>query len=906
MALQNTGRADHSSRGGTGNGWGNEDRGQDRRRELKMEQAGFEFEEQVRGHQRREPGLGTGGAVRRLQPWRQVVAPYQDVVGARDLQTGFAADLWQAHLGQGSADYCDPVEFFRRTCLTAGLKRILIGALRRLGDADGPSVMRLEADSGAGKTHSMLALYHLFSGSPPRELSGIDALLRDAGLEGVPRVRRIVLAGNRISPANPVSKPDGTVVRTLWGELAWQLGGAAAHARVAGHDEKAANPADALRRLLVDHGPCLILIDEWVHYLRQLSARNDLQVGRWETQVAFARGLAEAASAVGNCLLVVSLPAGGPTAAHSGRAGADKSGGRRICGFAARLRSAVERGESLYRPASADERAEIARRRLFQPLSTHRQRMYRDVIARAFAALYQTRSHEFPPACAGPDYERRIRAAYPIHPEVFDVLDMTWSKLDAGQGLQGVLRLMAAVIHSLWEREDDSSLILPGGLPLDDARVRSELTRGLPAYWSGIIDQDVDGPHALPGRIDRKVRKLGLSSVTRRVARTVFFGSAAPSVGSRRGLDAGRTKLGCVLPGEAPSVFGTALQRLAAEAVYLHQNGDRYLYASRLTSDVSVMSVVEHRARQIRPDPRYSAQAISGRLPAALGDTDDFSRIHIVPVDGDHVPDDVQTCLVVLGTDHPHRSGKRSSAAEKAAAGILESCQAAPRRYRNALVFLAPDHARLQALDEAIRWHLAWKSILTDPLDLTRRQMRRVERDRDDAIQIITAQLLLAYTWLLTPVQKTPAAAGPVHWRATPLSDGLPLAQRAAGRLQKSGWQSSDLTVSRLRLQLDGWSLWGEGDHVPVRRVVESFARHLCMPRLQDPWVAVRRAVAAGVALPPSIDGIGYADGRDEKTGRYLGLRCGQVTHLADVAAAGLLVKSEAARRQIEDDWTRS
>ena len=82
------------------------------------------------------------------------------------------------------------------------------------------------------------------------------------------------------------------------------------------------------------------------------------------------------------------------------------------------------------------------------------------------------------------------------------------------------------------------------------------------------------------------------------------------------------------------------------------------------------------------------------------------------------------------------------------------------RRYRNALVFLAPDHARLQALDEAIRLHLAWKSILTDPLDLTRRQMRRVERDRDDAAQIITARLLLAYTWLLTPVQKTLAGSG--------------------------------------------------------------------------------------------------------------------------------------------------
>ena len=867
-----------------------------------MEQAGLQFEDHVRGHRRRVLGLSIGGAARRLQPWRHVVAPYQDAVGVHDLQTGFTVDLWKAHLGQGRVDYCDPVEFFRRTCLTASIKRILVGAVRRLAGAGAPPVIRLEAQSGGGKTHSMLALYHLFSGFPPSELSGLDVLMGDAGLAAVPRVRRAVLVGNRISPTNPVTKPDGTVVRTLWGELAWQMGGAAAYARVARYDEESTNPGDSLRRLMIDHGPCLILIDEWAPYIRQLCERDDLPAGSLETQVAFAKALSESARAAGNCQVVVSLPACGPRAAPTGAAGALEVAGLRSRGAVDRLRSAVGGSESPRRPVSVEEGVEIVRRRLFRPFSTRTQLMYRDVIARAFAALYQTRSHEFPPACREADYERRIRAAYPIHPEIFDVVDASWSRLDTFQGLRGVLRLMTAVIRSLWERGDDSPLILPAVLPMDDPRVRSELTRYLSTSWSAVIDQDVDGPHALSRRIDSDVEKLGNSSVTRRVARTVFFGSAAAVSGSQRGLDAVRTMLGCALPGEAPSVFGAALRRLAAEAVYLYREGERYRYSSRPTS---VVGIVQHRVEQMHHAPRHLAPAVGPRLCAALGETDDFGRIHVVPADGEDVPDEVETCLVVLGLDHPYRCGS-GSAAETAAADILASRGTVPRRYRNALVFLAPDHARLQALDEATRRHLAWESIVTDTLDLSPSQTRQVERDRDDAAQIVTARLSEAYTWLLTPVQDTYVET--IVWRATQLSERLPLAKRVASRLRRAGWQSTDTADSvLLRLQLDGLPLWHGCDHVSVRQVVEGFASCLRLPRLQDPWSAVRRAVAVGVALPPWIDGsFGYADAIDEETGRYLGLRCGQATDLADVAAAGFIVKSDAARRQIEGDWARS
>ena len=186
---------------------------------------------------------------------------------------------------------------------------MLVGAVTRLTSGRGDPVIQLQTNFGGGKTHSMLAMYHLFSGTPPTSLAGVDELMAEAAVNGLPEVQRVVLVGNKISPARPDRKLDGTVVRTLWGELAWQLGGKDAYARIAADDEKGTSPGDALRGMFNDFGPCVVLIDEWVAYARQLHHRSDLPAGSFETQFTFAQTLTESAKAAANCLLVISLPA---------------------------------------------------------------------------------------------------------------------------------------------------------------------------------------------------------------------------------------------------------------------------------------------------------------------------------------------------------------------------------------------------------------------------------------------------------------------------------------------------------------------------------------------------------------------------------------------------------------------
>jgi predicted AAA+ superfamily ATPase len=861
---------------------------------MKMELRRVIFEEQTRTERRKGAGSAIESQVTgALTPWREVVNPHRDVASGRYQQAEFAADLWQVAIGEGSDEYRDPVEFYRRTYLTQSLQDLLVGAMRRLTGEGGDPVVQLQTNFGGGKTHSMLALFHLFSGTSPTELLGVDALLADAGVGKLPEgVKRVVLVGNKISPGNPSVKPDGTVVHTLWGELAWQLGGRAAFDRIRADDERATNPGDALREMMNEAGPCLILIDEWVAYARQLHDEADLPGGSFETHFTFAQALTEAAKLAKSCMLVISLPAS-DGAGSSSQGDDEEVGGARGRAALARLRNVIGRVESSWAPASTEEGFEIVRRRLFEPMVERPQFVARDSVARAFADLYRTQHQEFPPECRETDYEGRLRAAYPIHPEVFDRLYADWSTLVKFQRTRGVLRLMAAVIHSLWEKGDRNPLIMPGNIPIDDLRVRDELTRYLPDQWKPIIEKDVDGPNALPLRIDGEAPNLGKFAAARRVARTIYLGSAPTTSAANRGIEDRRIKLGCVMPGEASAVFGDALRRLAAQATYLYQDGPRYWYSTQPT----VTKLADDRAEQLRRDMDRVAGEIEKRLRADLRSPGDFRRIHPFPQSGSDVPDDMEARLVILGTDQAY-SRDPANKAQAASKAIFDSRGAAPRIFQNSLVFLAADESRLQDLQEAARKYLAWSSVLEEKndLNLDPGQVRQAENQLKGAEGALTGRIPETYQWLLAPVQTTPKA--PVTWQAFRLNSNQdPLAVRASKKLRSEELLVPVLAGTRLKMELDRAPLW-RGDHVFVRQLCEDFGRYPYLPRLTGSDVLLS-AIEDGVRLLLwRQETFAYADSFDDATGGYRGLRGGQSP---SVAESGLVVKPEVAARQLDE-----
>lgn len=811
-----------------------------------------------------------------LKPWREIATPHPDVASGRYQQAEFAADLWQVYRNEGGDEYKNPTEFFRRTFLTEGLLHLLKGALERVTGKGADPVIELQTNFGGGKTHSMMALYHLLSGTPISELTGTEVLLSSTGIKFIPRVNRVIIVGTRLQAGQPQKKPDGTVVKTMWGEIAWQLGGKEGYKMLKEADETATSPGDALQELLKKYSPCLILIDEWVAYARQLSNDMNLPGGTFDTHFTFAQTLTETVKSIPTALLVVSIPASD-----------NEIGGERGKEALTRLKNAVGRVHSPWRPASTEESFEIVRRRLFYKIAEGENAHARDAVVHAFAELYRTQPQEFPASCKEADYERRLKAAYPIHPELFDRLFTDWSTLDKFQRTRGVLRFMASVIFTLWDRHDQNLLIMPSSVPIDEQHVQSELTRYLDDNWVPVLEKDVD---TIPRQLDGENPNLGRYSACRRVARSIFLGSAPTLHVANRGIEDRNIKLACVQPGEAVATFGDALRRITDKATYLYLDGQRYWYSTQ----ASVNRLAEDRSAQMSEDKVM--EEIRNRVVKQCADKNGFSRIHPFPQTSADIPEDKNTRLVVLLPEQWHSAKVMDSPAMKNAQEILENRGSTPRSYRNTLVFLAVDKNRMSDLELAVRQFLAWESILHDheTLNLDPFQKKQADAKKKTSDTTVESRLFETFIFLLVPCQNDPQ--GKVEWQESKIQGTDNLAHRCAGSMKKLETGLAQMGPARLKHELDRVPLW-KGNLIQIGMLSDYFAQYLYLPRLMNTEVLID-SIRDGISLVSWVqDSFGYAEGYDEKQNRYIGLRGGE--KIGVISDTGIIVKSDVALKQL-------
>jgi hypothetical protein len=841
------------------------------------------FDEQGRAERRKSAAKPTEGEpLKGLTPWREVITPHADVASGRFEQAEFAADLYQVATNNADQEYQDPVSFFRRTYLTNGLRELLLGAARRLSGGGGDPVVDLQTNFGGGKTHSMIALYHLASGADAAELPGIGELLAEEGLNLPRKIARAVVVGQWLSPASPSVKSDGTEVHTIWGEIAYQLAGSAGYELVQAEDLSGTNPGEKLIDLFRLAGPSIILIDEWVAYARQLPSRENepsLIAGHFDTQFTFAQALTEAAAAVPNVVLLVSIPASDI-----------EVGGDKGQDALARLRNVVRRKSAQWKPAEDDESFEIVRRRLFEPMTPESARV-RDGVIRAFCEYYRERKADFPSEVAEPEYRRRMELSYPIHPELFDRLYKDWSTLDRFQRTRGVLRLMATVISVLWREGDQNLLILPGTIPMYDARVNSELTKYLEDGWDPVMRTDIDGANALPLRLDQSLSNLGRYSATRRVARAVYLASA-PRDEARRGIDLKLITLGVAQPGEAPGTFADALRRLSGDATYLYVDGAQYWYSLR----ANITRLAADRANSNFTDDNADDE-IRRRL-SQIRDLGPFAALHACPAGpGDVTDDDDGVHLVVLPTAAHHVPNVDESPALTLATAILLQRNAGPRLNRNMLVFAAPAEARLAELRSGVRQLLAWRSILVDQandkIDLTKGDEAQAQSKVSETDQTVTQRMLETYQHVLVPEQT--AGTKVIRWHQTKPTGSGSLAERIARKLDSEERLISTYGGTRVRMDLDRIPLWTERDDIDVGSLWKAYCQFPYLPRLAS-FDVLARAIADGVArLTWGSESFAYAEGHDGT--RWVGLVAAE--HVSP-RPSGFVVSADAAKEQMD------
>lgn len=807
-----------------------------------------------------EPPAARSGA---LRPWRDVIRPNDDVTEGRFRQAEFAANLQQVYDGRARAnEYGNPVSFFNRTYITPGMRALLVNTVQRLNGSGGDPVIQTKTGFGGGKTHSLIALYHLVrhadilidppSGSDSSTSTEIKSILEEAGFYEHPAGlgEIAVLDGTHLSPTDQTKTETGDPLNTLWGEMAYQLGGQQGYEIIGEAARQGTAPGQAQLNALFAHvRPCVILIDELVAYWRNAADSDSI--------FTFLQALTQSVSASENVALVVTLPESQVQA-----------GGERGLRALATSEELFGRIEAIWEPLAVNEAFEVVSRRLFGEVLDPSER---DRTCEAFSRMYSGNPRNYPQGMGEPAYLERLKACYPIHPEIFDRLYSDWSSLAQFQRTRGVLRMMASCVSYLYRNNDSNPLIMPANLPLRDPSLAAEFDRLLPGNWGPVLSEaDSDGSRT--DRIDETARFGQVGGAAKRVARAVFLGSA--SSGALHGLDDRQIRLGVTQPSDRVASYNEALQQMSGELYYLYHSNDRYYFHA----EENLNKVATDRAGQ------FSNAEVDRHITGLLAnDVRRGNREVIVVSDAETtIPDDGQTVrLLILPPDKFINSRSRETNEAKAEAERILSTNSngGNRIRRNTLLFLAAKRDEITHLRQSVRGWLAWDSIINARDGDDRRipglspERRRAAADgRAAADNAIRASLIAAYRWGLAPSQPDPQNAAQINFtehRTSPGDQGE-IVNAAFATFTEQEALVDKITAGNLArlLQERVWNSPAYGDHIAVDALWDLLAGYVYLPRLRNRSV-LQQSIEEGVVA----GAFGYARDYNPDIGEYRGLR---------------------------------
>lgn len=630
-----------------------------------------------------------------LKPWYRVEGcqPREDLRLNKPLnEADFAVNLDHIIRGDSHPDYVKPHLFFARTFMTKALRELAVGTIRRLSgeQSETAAVYNMATQFGGGKTHALAMLYHLANGgSAARDWPGVDQILTDAGLKSVPKAAVAVVVGTEFDPLAGRQDGNGPVRKTLWGEIAWQLGGEKSFAVVAEHEAKGMAPGgDVIRNMLPD-GPALILLDELVNYVGRCR-----KIGLRDQMISFLFNLAETTRAVKGVVLCVSVPKSITTEITP----EDEQDYTLLKHELDRIGKAIM--------MSADvEIAEIIRRRLFDWKGLPKEG---ELAAREYAAWVRENAG----ALTGIDPDRayeQFKAAYPFHPAALSVFERKWQSLPRFQRTRGVLKLLALWVARAFQEDHCQQFPDPviglGSAPMDDPRFRSAMFEQLgSADLEGPVTTDIAGSgnaHAI--RLDKEATEaIRKGRLHQKVATSIFFESNGGQLKAEAAL--GEIKSAAGGPGVNMADIDHVLDGLITSCYYLNIDRNRYRFS--VTPNVNKILTDRRAAVQPKQIDDLLRKEIESAFRVKVKDYE--LDVRPFPERTNDVPDRPVLTLAVL---HPERQS--DAAATRAFMDkIVKECGNTGRTFKAAVVFVAAD--TMGAMRDAARDVLAWREIDED------------------------------------------------------------------------------------------------------------------------------------------------------------------------------------------------
>ena len=786
-----------------------------------------------------------------LKPWYAVATPHEDIREGRLAEAIFAADIWAVVQSTAPEVYLDAEQFFRKTYLTAGLSTVIqrvAGALGGGGDT-GDRIISLQTTFGGGKTHTLVALWHLARHAARLKDSPHAADLRKTVGGRLPEeTTGVAVFTNQTCDATQGRKvADGVHLRTLWGELAYQLGGQALYERVRTNDESQRVPQGLFFETLKSASPCLILLDELADYCVGAAAVPVGDTSLADQTVSFIQQLTESAQQVPGAVVVATLPASKYEVAQS-----EKGQEAFVT-----LEKRFQRLGADVKPVADQEIYEVVRARLFESITPEHEPNYSAKVAQAYQAMYGSHANEVSSEAAKSTYREQIQRAYPFHPLLIDALYTRWGSHPDFQRTRGVLRLLASIVGDLWKVRQGNTrtqhMIQPCDVRWSIDAVQAALTRLWGPAYESVAAADVIGERSNSGVFDEeRGGDYRSEAIGKGIAAAILLGSFGGQ-GGRSGFSSKDLKLACSRLGLNWNYGDGALLELENRCFYLHTAtagslGKRYWFGTKPTLN---KLVVQYRQQIARRD--YSEAIIKRIRAEAQKGTSAGATWRVLVNPAEDLPEQRSLTLLILPPSLAWEENADARAAiQERVKSISVKCGGKDRLYRNTLIFLAGTARGLGKLRQAHQQQAALEGVRVDYWDQLDDEQRADLKKRLDAARRVAFDALgPAYTVALRMHRQEVEVCS--------LSDARHGLQDHLGYVWTTLVEDEEWILRRVgSVTLENTGMIPKEGGLRLKDAVEAFLRFT-----DKPMVATKDAVTAGLAraCEDGLLGIGRGGG---------------------------------------------